>query len=106
MRKPLMAAMLAAGSLTWLASCSENSALTYLENAEVQYSEESEKQNIVNALDDVLTLSPQQLAAKRYPDYSGNEQQWDLRTLFERYFVPEEQGRTLGDDFYEELKAP
>jgi hypothetical protein len=55
-------------------------------------------------LSDALTLSEKELEVKKYKDYQGLEAQWDLRTVFEKYFVPEKPV-SLGDNFYHDIKS-
>jgi hypothetical protein len=85
---------------------SDNAVLRYLESSELQYEGDGQKANVIAALEDILLLPAGELAKKRYGEYNGNKGVWDLPTLIERHFVPREQGRTMGDRFYEEIKAP
>jgi len=82
-----------------------NPVVDYLKGAELQYETEIQKENIANALNDILNLSEEQLKEKRYKDYTGRENQWDLPTLIYRYFVPEPPGTTLGDNFFQDVKS-
>ena len=89
-----------------LSSCKKpgNPVLNYLENAELQYEGETQEENIVAALKDILSLPELILRAKKYKDYTGNENQWDLPTLIERHFVPDRKDKSLGDNFYHDAK--
>ena len=82
-----------------------NPVADYLKSAELQYETEIQKENIANALNDILNLSEEQLKEKRYKDYTGRENQWDLPTLIYRHFVPEPPGTTLGDNFFQDIKS-
>ena len=64
-----------------------------------------QKENIITGLNDILILSEEQLINKKYPNYTGEEEQWDLMTLLYRYFVPAEQNITLGNNFYLKIKT-
>ena len=90
-----------------LISCSkdENPVLDYFENAELQYEGKVQEENIVTALNDILNLSEEELKTKRYKDYSGKEDQWDLPTLIYRHFVPDKKDKTLGNNFYHDVKS-
>ncbi|MCD4783612.1 MAG: hypothetical protein K8T10_07250 [Candidatus Eremiobacteraeota bacterium] len=90
-----------------LSSCKEtdNPVFLYLKNVELQYEGEVQKENIKTALQDILTLTLDQLKKKRYRDYKGKENQWDLPTLIEKHFVPAKSGITLGDNFYKDVKS-
>ena len=90
-----------------LPSCkdSDNQVLNYLSNAELQYEGEVQKENLITAMNDILNLSEEQLKLKKYKDYSGNENQWDLQTLIHKHFVPDKEDKTLGNNFYHDVKA-
>ena len=90
-----------------LPSCkdSDNQVLDYLNNAELQYEGEVQEENLITAMNDILNLSEEQLKLKMYKDYSGKDNQWDLPTLIYKHFVPSKEGKTLGDNFYHDVKA-
>ncbi len=80
----------------------ENSTVKYLKNCKWQY-ETSQKDNIGTALNDILKLSEEELREKKYKDYAGKENQWDLSMLIYKHCVWEE-GKTLGDNFFRDAK--
>lgn len=80
-----------------------NSVADYFENSELQYETEIQKENISAALDDILKLSEEQLKERKYKDYTGKENQWDLPTLIYRHFVPDGP-KNLGENFYHDVK--
>jgi len=84
---------------------SGNPVADYLENAELQYEGKIQEENIRTALNDILNLTEEQLKSKRYKDYAGKEDQWDLPTLIYKHFVPDRKGKTLGNNFYRDVKA-
>ncbi len=90
-----------------LPSCkdSDNQVLNYFSNAELQYEGEVQEENLIAAMNDILNLSEEQLKLKKYKDYSGKENQWDLPTLIYKHFVPAKEEKTLGDNFYHDVKA-
>jgi len=79
--------------------------LNYFNNVELQYKGQIQEENIIAAMNDILNLSEEQLKLKRYKDYSGLENQWDLPTLIYKYFVPDKESKTLGNNFYKDVKA-
>jgi hypothetical protein len=83
----------------------ENPVANYFKNAELQYEGKAQEENIVAALNDIISLSEEQLGTKRYKDYTGRENQWDLPTLIHRHFVPDIKGKSLGDNFYHDVKS-
>lgn len=84
---------------------SGNPVANYLENAELQYEGKIQEDNILTALNDILNATEEQLKSKRYKDYTGEEDQWDLPTLIYKHFVPDGKGKTLGNNFYHDVKA-
>jgi hypothetical protein len=82
----------------------QNPVLNYLTNAELQYEGAAQKENIANAMHDILSLSEEGLKARKYMDYTGKDNQWDLPTLITRHFVPDKQGKTLGNNFYHDIQ--
>jgi hypothetical protein len=82
-----------------------NPVANYLRGAELQCENDEQRANIATALNDALTLSGDSLATKRYKNYQGQEDQWDLPTLIYRHFVPDHLGATLGKRFYRDVKA-
>jgi hypothetical protein len=97
---PLLAVLLVAAAPLGGCRRAVNPVADYLDNAELQCETEAQKQNIMRALNDVLTLSGQELAMRRYEDYTGKADEWDLPTLIHRHFVPDRKGKTLGSRFY------
>lgn len=83
----------------------ENSVLKYFENAELQYEGKLQEENIITALNDILHLSEEELKNKRYKDYTGKEDRWDLPTLIYKHFVPDKKGKSLGNNFYHDVKS-
>jgi len=103
---PVLAALLVAAAVLPGCGRATNPVLDYFDNAELRYETEAQKQNIVRALHDILTLPAQELAQRRYEDYAGKPNEWDLPTLVGKHFVPDKQGKTLGPKFYIDVKSP
>lgn len=82
-----------------------NSVVDYLNNAELQYEGEMQKENIIKGLSDALHLPPEILQGKRYKDYQGVENSWDLRALIHHHFVPDSKMKSLGSDFYRDITS-
>ncbi|MDP8255633.1 MAG: hypothetical protein P9M14_07790 [Candidatus Alcyoniella australis] len=79
--------------------------VSYLDDVEIQYETEAQKQSIVKALSDILDSDADELMAVRYPDYKGKADQWDLSTMITSYFAPSNPSEFLGS-FYFDLKRP
>ena len=84
---------------------SENPIMNYFENSELQYEGKLQEENIITALNEILSLSEEQLKTKRYKDYTGKEDQWDLPTLIYRHFVPDKKDKSFGNNFYHDIKS-
>ncbi len=82
-----------------------NKTYQYFDDVELQYDGDIQKNNIKTALNDILTLSIEELKTKKYKDYNGNEGKWNLPALIYKHFVPNKQKKTLGSYFYKEIKA-
>ena len=96
-----------AGILTACNSNQTDNAYEFFKTAELQYETEQQKESIITALDDILNLSlskEEELRNKRYPNYTGEEEQWDLLTLLNRYFVPADKNITVGNNLYTQIK--
>ncbi len=83
----------------------ENTFCQYLSNAEIQFEGKIQKENIKQALQDMLGLSIKQLKKKRYKDYQGKPKQWDLKTLIYKHFVPDKKYNKLGRHFFRNIKS-
>jgi hypothetical protein len=91
-----------------LAGCpaKRNPVADYLDGAELQCETDAQRRSVADALNDAVSLSADELRPRRYPDYTGQAGQWDLATLFQRFIVPDQQGKRLGRDFYRDLTSP
>lgn len=67
-----------------------NPIVTYLRGAELQC-EETQEPNIRQALADLAALPTSELRVRRYADYRGTPNAWDLARVLRSHFVPEEQ---------------
>ncbi len=83
----------------------ENDTEKYLKNIELQYETEEQKQEIIKALNHVLSLDEKELQKQRYKDYQGKANSWDLSTLMYKYMVPNSSGSVIGANFYKDLKS-
>jgi hypothetical protein len=83
-----------------------NPVFEYLNNAEVQFENEEQRATLRAAMNDIMTLSGGELEAKKYRNYRGQDNRWDLPTLLERHFLPDDKSKTLGGNFYRDVKSP
>lgn len=103
----VVALAISASAVMVCAGCKgqRNSVVDYLDNAELQYEGEVQRENIIKGLNDALHLPPEILQGKRYCDYQGVENSWDLRALIYHHFVPDSKKRSLGSDFYRDITS-
>ena len=83
-----------------------NPVFEYLNNSEVQCENKEQRETLRAAMNDIMTLSGGELEAKKYSDYRGRKNQWDLPTLLVRHFLPDDTSKTLGENFYRDIKSP
>jgi hypothetical protein len=82
----------------------EDELFYYFENVEIQYETEEQRENILSALNDIIYLSVEELKNKRYKNYMGEMNKWNLETLINSHFIPDNKNKKLGDNFYDKLK--
>ncbi len=82
-----------------------NPVLEYLNNSQLKFDNKVQRDNVKEAMMDILTLDKLYLEEKKYKDLEGNEGKWDLKTLIENHFIPNKPGLTLGDNFYDDVKS-
>ncbi len=82
-----------------------NPVADFLKNAELQYEGKAQEETVAAALNDILSLPEEALKSRRYSDYAGTKDQWDLPTLISRHFVPDRKGKNLGSVFYRDVRS-
>lgn len=61
-----------------------------LDGAELQAETDAQKKNLRRGFDDLATQPPASLRARRYADYQGTPDRWDLPELLKHHLVPRE----------------
>jgi len=82
----------------------DNPVYRYLKHSELQCEGNEQKSNVKRALVDIVTLPGYELRRMKYSDFRGVCNKWDLPTLLYKHFVPDTTQRTLGDNFYHDVK--
>lgn len=82
----------------------DNPVYRYLKHSELQCEGSEQKSNVKRALVDIVTLPGHELQRMKYSDFRGGQNRWDLPTLLYKHFVPDNRQRTLGDNFYSDVK--
>jgi hypothetical protein len=73
-------------------------------NVEVQCETDFERKEIIRALNYMLTLDIVSLKNKKYSNYNQEGEFWTITELIHKYFVPDAQNKTVGDNFFSEIK--
>ena len=82
-----------------------NQTASYLENAEIQFETEQQKNTLLKVFKDIQTIPPDSLELSTYPDYKGQKSIWSIQQVLYRYIVPDKSNKKLGYEFYSELKT-
>ena len=69
-----------------------NTVVVYLQGAERQSEDLDQRREIEKALNDMLTLTPDELRARRYANYQMEPGAWTIIQFLHRYFVPRSHG--------------
>lgn len=88
----LFAACGGAAPATSASAPTVNPIVAYLRGAELQC-EEPQVANIHRALEDLATLPVTALRARRYLDYTGTPDAWDLPSVLRSHFVPDDRSK-------------
>jgi hypothetical protein len=60
--------------------------VTFLGKAQLQIETDTQRAELNRALQDIATLSPKELASKRYADYAGHPNQWTALQILRAYY--------------------
>ncbi len=66
-----------------------NTVVMFFQNAERQTESADDRLKVRQALNDMLTLAPDSLRARRYADYQGKAGAWTITTLLAKHFMPD-----------------
>jgi hypothetical protein len=83
-----------------------NAVTSFFKDAELQAETDEQRQEIKIVLLDMLNLNTNELKAKKYPDYQGHINQWDVIKFANSYFVPSSPMVLSPDTFFEDLLKP
>jgi hypothetical protein len=84
-----------------------NQVVAYLDGAEFQAETEGQVKEVLRALQDMRTLTPSALKARRYAGYALEPGVWTLRKLLSSYFVPRDITTQLDETtLYEDAQDP
>jgi hypothetical protein len=83
-----------------------NTVVAYLQGAERQSEDTDQRREIEKALNDMLTLTPDELRKRRYANYQMEPGAWDIIYLLHRYFVPQKLRGLDETRFYRDVTDP
>ena len=83
----------------------ENTVVANLKGADQQWETVESAREIERALNDMLTLSPDELRRRRYANYQMDPGAWTIIELLHRYFVPLKPLYVDKDRFYRDVTA-
>lgn len=83
----------------------ENNTANFFAGIELQYETSLQRGVIIEALNDMLTLSEDELKKQEYMDYLGYKKKIKIEELIYSYFVPDNSKKALNANFYQELQA-
>lgn len=92
-----------------LFSCREqgpNSVVAFLQGAERQSEDLDQRLEIEKALNDMLTLKPDELRSRRYANYQMQAGAWTIIQLLHRYFASRGPVYIDEDRFYQDVTDP
>jgi hypothetical protein len=69
-----------------------NTVVAYLQGAERQSEDMDQRREIEKALNDMLTVSPDELRKRRYANYQMQPGAWTIIDVFHKYFLPSKPG--------------
>lgn len=83
----------------------ENNTANFFAGIELQYETPLQRGVIIEALNDMLTLSEDELKKQEYMDYLGHKKKINIEELIYSYFVPDNSKKALNANFYQELQT-
>lgn len=84
-----------------------NQVVAYLDGAELQMETEQQAREVLRALEDMRTLAPSALRARRYAGYGMEPAVWTLRELLTKYFLPRDITTLLDETaLYQDAQDP
>ena len=82
----------------------ENTVVAILQDVEINYETPLQLKQICTALDDMATLSTNDIKNKRYADFNGNQGKWTLLQVLYAYFLPAQKVNL--QNLYEDVEKP
>ena len=83
-----------------------NTVAVFFQQAELQAESDEQRKEVRMVLSGLLELPVEQLKEKKYPDYQGHADQWDILKFLHAYFVPAKPQQLSAEQFYRDLPRP
>ena len=100
-----MSVILCAGLLS-CRHAGPNTVVVYLEGADQQWETQEQGREIEKALNDMLTLSPDELRNRRYANYQMQPGAWTIIDILHKYFLPRGSADVDESRFTQTLQTP
>lgn len=104
----MFAALLIAGATSAYAKSLDHVNLVHalFAKAEIQFETEAQGKILEAVLTDLLARPAAELKRKRYPNYTGEPDQWSATQVIAHYFVPRTPVALDENTFYDEIRSP
>jgi hypothetical protein len=83
-----------------------NTVVAYLQGADQQFENANQRREIEKALNDMLTLSPDDLRKRRYANYQMQPGAWTIIDVLHKYFLPSKPVGLNHRRFYRDIADP
>jgi len=83
-----------------------NTVVAFLQGADQQWETQEQGREIEKALNDMLTLTPDELRKQRYANYQMQPGIWTVIELLHHYFAPQQPAHIDESTFYKDASNP
>jgi hypothetical protein len=83
-----------------------NTVVAYLQGADQQFENANQGREIEKALNDMLTVSPDELRKRRYANYQMQPGAWTIIDVLHKYFLPSKPVGLNQRQFYQDVADP
>jgi hypothetical protein len=94
------------GSLFACRDKGPNAVVAYLQGADQQFENAGQGREIEKALNDMLTLSPDELRTRRYANYQMEPDAWTIIDILHKYFLPSKPTGLDQNRFFRDVTKP
>lgn len=88
-----------------LVSASHNVVVDYFRDAEIQMETAEQCESLKLGLQLALQLPPEKLKEKRFKNYQGEDNKWNITELIKHYVVPKQPLSLNDEEFYRDYRS-